>query len=102
EAVTSAPTAPSTPRRSTAARRRGSRNTTAWWRPWAASSRVWSACGHGGDSERGRDRPAQRPPLTGRLCRMDLHVEVAGEGAPVVLVHAGICDSGMWDPQWDS
>jgi 3-oxoadipate enol-lactonase len=33
---------------------------------------------------------------------MDLHVEVAGEGAPVVLVHAGICDSGMWDPQWAS
>jgi 3-oxoadipate enol-lactonase len=33
---------------------------------------------------------------------MDLHVEVAGEGAPVVLVHAGVCDSGMWDPQWAS
>ena len=30
----------------------------------------------------------------------DLHVEIAGEGAPVVLIHAGNCDSGMWDPQW--
>ena len=33
---------------------------------------------------------------------MELHVEVAGKGATVVLVHAGICDSRMWDPQWDA
>jgi 3-oxoadipate enol-lactonase len=32
----------------------------------------------------------------------ELHHEVAGEGAPVVLVHAGICDSRMWDPQWET
>lgn len=31
---------------------------------------------------------------------MELYVEVAGEGAAVVLVHSGICDSRMWDPQW--
>jgi 3-oxoadipate enol-lactonase len=31
---------------------------------------------------------------------MDLYAEVAGEGPAVVLVHAGICDSRMWDPQW--
>jgi len=31
-----------------------------------------------------------------------LHREVVGEGPPVVLVHAGICDSRMWDPQWES
>jgi len=29
-----------------------------------------------------------------------IHVEAAGDGPALVLVHAGICDSGMWDPQW--
>jgi 3-oxoadipate enol-lactonase len=29
------------------------------------------------------------------------YFEVAGAGEPVVLLHAGICDSGMWDPQWE-
>ena len=29
------------------------------------------------------------------------YFEVAGAGGPVVLLHAGICDSGMWDPQWE-
>jgi 3-oxoadipate enol-lactonase len=33
---------------------------------------------------------------------MDLYAEVAGQGSTVVLVHAGICDSRMWDPQWDA
>ena len=33
--------------------------------------------------------------------RAELHYEVAGDGPPVVLVHAGICDSRMWDPQWE-
>jgi len=31
-----------------------------------------------------------------------IHAEATGEGPAVVLVHAGICDSGMWDPQWRS
>ena len=31
---------------------------------------------------------------------MSVHVDVAGSGTEVVLIHAGICDSRMWDPQW--
>jgi pimeloyl-ACP methyl ester carboxylesterase len=31
-----------------------------------------------------------------------IHAESAGAGPAVVLVHAGICDSGMWDAQWRS
>ena len=30
----------------------------------------------------------------------DLHVEQAGSGSPVVLLHEGIGDSRMWEPQW--
>ncbi len=33
---------------------------------------------------------------------MELHSEVAGEGPAVVLLHEGICDSSMWDPQWET
>jgi 3-oxoadipate enol-lactonase len=32
---------------------------------------------------------------------MGLHAEVAGEGPEIVLLHEGICDSRMWDPQWE-
>jgi 3-oxoadipate enol-lactonase len=32
---------------------------------------------------------------------MELWHEVTGEGPPVVLIHEGICDGRMWDPQWD-
>jgi 3-oxoadipate enol-lactonase len=31
---------------------------------------------------------------------VSVHVDVAGSGTEVVLIHAGICDSRMWDPQW--
>lgn len=31
-----------------------------------------------------------------------LHYEVSGEGSPLVLVHAGIADLRMWDPQVDA
>jgi 3-oxoadipate enol-lactonase len=30
-----------------------------------------------------------------------LYSEVAGEGPAVALVHEGICDSRMWEPQWE-
>ena len=32
---------------------------------------------------------------------MRLYAEVAGEGPAVVLLHEGICDSRMWEPQWE-
>jgi hypothetical protein len=38
--------------------------------------------------------------VAARLPGVELYVDVAGEGAPVALVHAGICDSRMWEPQW--
>jgi pimeloyl-ACP methyl ester carboxylesterase len=31
-----------------------------------------------------------------------LYAEVAGEGPEIVLSHEGLCDSRMWDPQWES
>jgi 3-oxoadipate enol-lactonase len=31
---------------------------------------------------------------------MQLYHQQAGAGPAVVLLHAGICDSRMWDPQW--
>ena len=30
-----------------------------------------------------------------------LYYEVAGEGHPVVFMHAGVADNTMWDEQWD-
>jgi pimeloyl-ACP methyl ester carboxylesterase len=33
---------------------------------------------------------------------VELYSEVAGEGPEIVLLHEGICDSRMWDPQWRS
>ena len=33
---------------------------------------------------------------------MGLYAEVAGEGPEIVLLHEGICDSRMWDAQWES
>jgi 3-oxoadipate enol-lactonase len=38
--------------------------------------------------------------ITGQQTGLDY--EVAGDGSPVVLVHAGIADSRMWDPQWEA
>jgi pimeloyl-ACP methyl ester carboxylesterase len=30
----------------------------------------------------------------------DIYYEQAGAGAAVTLLHSGVCDSRMWDPQW--
>ena len=32
---------------------------------------------------------------------MALYTEVTGDGPAVALVHEGICDSRMWEPQWE-
>ena len=31
---------------------------------------------------------------------MTLSHDVAGEGPAVVLLHSGVCDRRMWEPQW--
>jgi 3-oxoadipate enol-lactonase len=31
-----------------------------------------------------------------------LYYEVRGDGPPVLLIHAGVADSRMWDPQWET
>ena len=33
---------------------------------------------------------------------MELYAEVAGEGPAIALVHEAVCDSRMWDPQWET
>src|SRR5919106_5271766 len=37
-----------------------------------------------------------------RLRAMELWNEVAGVGSAVTLIHPGVCDSRVWDPQWDT
>lgn len=32
----------------------------------------------------------------------ELHYETAGEGTNVVLLHAGVADRRMWEPQWEA
>jgi pimeloyl-ACP methyl ester carboxylesterase len=41
------------------------------------------------------------PAVIGRTLS-GLAYEVAGQGAPIVLIHAGIADRRMWDPQWSA
>ena len=33
---------------------------------------------------------------------MELWHEVAGDGPPITLIHPGVCDSRVWDPQWET
>ena len=47
---------------------------------------------------------AERPQAVGSFAEVNgttLYYEVAGEGHPLVLIHAGIADSRMWDDQWN-
>ncbi len=47
-------------------------------------------------------RQARRARLRLRIRLVELHSEVAGEGPAVALLHEGICDSRMWDSQWET
>ena len=45
------------------------------------------------------------PPSTQGFAHVNgasLYYETAGEGRPVVFVHAGLADSGMWDGQFEA
>jgi 3-oxoadipate enol-lactonase len=33
---------------------------------------------------------------------VEVHHQIEGDGSPVALIHAGIADSRMWDPQWSA
>ena len=48
------------------------------------------------------EMPGANQPITGMVGVEggQLYYEVAGEGHPLVLIHAGISDSGMWDDQF--
>ena len=48
-----------------------------------------------------RPGQARRARLGLRRWRVAIYAEVAGEGPALALVHEGICDSRMWDPQWE-
>jgi pimeloyl-ACP methyl ester carboxylesterase len=63
----------------------------------AADERAWEWLSDDADLDALRATPGLVPArrTVGRI-----HVEQAGSGPPVVLLHAGIADSRMWDPQW--
>src|SRR6188472_2922146 len=44
----------------------------------------------------------RRRAQSGSLVAMRLHHQLGGSGSPIVLIHAGIADSRMWDPQWEA
>ncbi len=49
-------------------------------------------------------RTVNQPASNGHYANVDgasLYYEIAGTGRPLVLVHAGIADSRMWDAQWE-
>lgn len=38
--------------------------------------------------------------MASKVGRMTLSHDVAGDGPALVLLHSGVCDRRMWDPQW--
>lgn len=63
----------------------------------AADERAWEWLSDDTDLDSLRSLPGAMP----RRTRIGpLHVERAGAGPAVVLLHAGVADSRMWDPQW--
>jgi len=47
----------------------------------------------------GQESNSYRLPPSVTVDGVSFYVDVTGEGEPVVLIHAGICDSRMWDEQ---
>lgn len=43
--------------------------------------------------------PSVVPP---KVCWMTLSYDMAGDGPVLVLLHSGVCDRRMWDPQWSA
>jgi 3-oxoadipate enol-lactonase len=41
-------------------------------------------------------------PVASRLQEMKLWHEIAGDGPIVTLIHPGVCDSRVWNPQWST
>lgn len=63
----------------------------------ASEERAWEWLTDDDDLDALRDLPGAIPT---RAVAGSLHVEQAGSGADVLLLHAGVADARMWDPQW--
>ena len=63
----------------------------------ASDERAWEWLADDDDLDALRDIPGAIPM---RRVVGSLHVEQAGDGSDVVLLHAGVADGRMWDPQW--
>ncbi len=63
----------------------------------ASDERAWDWLSDDVDLDALRSAPGLLP-VRSRVG--EIHVERAGDGLDVVLLHAGIADGRMWDPQW--
>jgi pimeloyl-ACP methyl ester carboxylesterase len=63
----------------------------------ASDERAWSWLEDDDDLDSLRSEPGHLPT---RTKVGPIHVERAGAGPDVVLLHAGVADCRMWDPQW--